>query len=209
MTATATDADNNTSEFSAPAQQLPVELAAFTARPDGDHVVLQWSTLSETGNDGFAIERRVDGSAFAEAGYRSGAGTTTQPTRYRLVDAGVPVGAATVEYRLRQIDVDGDETVLASVTVRPGSDGRLRLGRVAPHPVRTVADITVRVPPSADDARLVLFDLLGRPVRTLAAGDLRGQSTVRLSADGLAPGVYLLRLTGNGQVRTEKVTILR
>lgn len=209
MTATATDANNNTSEFSAPAQQLPVELAAFTARPDGDRVVLQWSTLSETGNDGFAIERSVDGSPFARAGYRSGAGTTTQPTRYRLVDARVPAGATTVEYRLRQIDVDGDETVLSSVTVRPGSDGTLRLGRPAPHPVETAADITVRVPEGADDARLVLFDLLGRPVRTLAADDLRGRSTVRLSADGLATGVYLLRLTGNGQVRTEKVTILR
>ena len=54
----------------------------------------------------------------------------------------------------------------------------------------------------------MLFDLLGRHVRTLAVSGTGRQTSQRNTSD-LAPEVYFLRLTGDGQVRTQKLTIVR
>jgi hypothetical protein len=36
-----------------------------------------------------------------------------------------------------------------------------------------------------------------------------GRQTPQLNTSDLAPGVYFLRLTGGGQVRTQKLTVVR
>jgi len=54
----------------------------------------------------------------------------------------------------------------------------------------------------------VLFDVLGRQVRARAVNGT-GRQTVQLTTGDLAPGIYFLRLTGNGQTRTEKLTVVR
>ena len=36
-----------------------------------------------------------------------------------------------------------------------------------------------------------------------------GRQTMTLDASALASGVYFLRLTGDGQIRTEKLTVIR
>lgn len=210
ITATATDADGNTSELSAPSQQLPVEFADINAQISGDtDVTLTWSTLSETGNDGFYIERRVDGAPFAEIGVREGAGTTTETQRYRFVDRGVPFGAERVAYRLRQVDVDGEVDRSEPVAVTFGAGERLTLTAPQPHPVTTQATVNVRVPENVEDATLVLYDLLGRPVRRFEASALKGRVPVQVSTGDLAAGTYILRLTGADQTVTQKITVVR
>jgi len=210
VTATATDADGNTSELSAPSSQLPVELANFSAQANaGRSVTLTWTTLSETNNAGFSIERRVEGGPFEEAGYQSGAGTTTAFSTYRFTDDGLPAGARTATYRLRQVDVDGNARVVGRVGVRLTSGSSFSLARPTPNPVADVATVDVSVPADMDDASLVLFDLLGRRVRSLDANVPRGSSAVNIRVDDLAAGTYLLRLTGNGRVQTQKLTVVR
>jgi hypothetical protein len=41
---------------------LPVELSSFTARVSRNNIILNWSTVSETNNRGFYIERKSSGS---------------------------------------------------------------------------------------------------------------------------------------------------
>jgi hypothetical protein len=210
ITATATDADGNTGEISATPQQLPVEFASIDAQISGEtDVTLTWSTLAEAGNDGFYVERQVDGTAFTQIGFRKGAGTTTETQRYRFVDRSVPFGAERVTYRLRQVDVDGgvDRSEPVAVTFEAGK--RLRLPTPVPHPITTRATVNLTVPETVEDARLVLYDLLGRPVRRFSSGELQGRVPLQLSTDGLAAGTYLLRLTGDGQTATQKITVVR
>ena len=122
--------------FTSTSNPLPVELAGLTATPTGSDIAIQWRTTRETGNRQFTIERSLSGEvasrdvALEEAtssseadrwraiGSVEGAGTTAQAQSYRFVDTGVPYAANQVEYRLRQIDTDGRETVSAPVTVR-------------------------------------------------------------------------------------------
>ena len=190
------------------ASVLPVELAGFSGRVDGDAVGLTWQTLSETNNTGFAVERRVDDGSWARVGFVEGAGTTTRAQRYRFNDRGFPYDAAMLTYRLRQIDADGTATIAGERTVTLGGPAQLELLGTYPNPAQAQATARVGIPEGVTDARLVLFDLLGRQVRAFPVRDT-GRQAVQLQAADLAPGVYFLRLTGGGQVRTQKITVVR
>ena len=72
---------------------LPIQLASFTAIPvSGGHVRLDWTTLSETNNFGFEIQRKRNGEADFHTvpnSFVPGHGTTiassARPTRKALI----------------------------------------------------------------------------------------------------------------------------
>ncbi|NBC86999.1 MAG: T9SS type A sorting domain-containing protein, partial [Bacteroidetes bacterium] len=186
---------------------LPVELANFDARRSGDDVSLTWKTLSETNNQRFEIERAIDGGSFAKIGQRAGQGTTTEATPYSFVDASIPYGAETIDYRLRQVDVDGGESLSDVVTIRLSAD-RLQLLGSAPNPVKSTGEIRYTLPEQAN-VRVALYDVLGREVRVLDQGARAArQHSVSLDASGLSSGVYFIRLEAMGQTRTTRVSVV-
>ena len=89
---------------------LPVELISFTAKSvieDGKNmVVLNWTTLSETNNDYYTIERSSDGMHFEELSRVQGAGTTTDISTYYAADENPFMGVS--YYRLKQTDFDAE-----------------------------------------------------------------------------------------------------
>lgn len=190
---------------------LPVELSDFTGQMDEGRVRLQWTTASETNNGGFHIERRTtpDGR-FEMVSFREGAGTTTEARTYRFVDRQVPFGAETLTYRLRQVDLDGTVTLSDPVDVRLRAPATLKLHAPFPNPVRSSATLRVEVPDAArDDARLVVYDVLGRQVTTLmnSVGETRAEHTI--DTRRWASGVYFVRLTAGGEVRTQRLVVVR
>lgn len=84
---------------------LPVELVEFTAELKGQTVVLDWSTLTETDNDYFTVQRSQNGRSFNALGEELGAGTTVIPQHYSYVDNAPLAGVS--YYRLKQTDIDG------------------------------------------------------------------------------------------------------
>ena len=191
------------------AATLPVEMAGFDATPSDGQVELQWTTLSETNNAGFNVQRRIDENRGWEVLDRVvGAGTTTERQTYRFTDKELPYEASSVEYRLQQVDVDGTESFTEPVALELAGVDRIELLGTTPNPARSHAAVRFAVPADAEDARLVLFDLLGRQVRSLAVTG-SGRQKATLDTDGLATGTYFLRLTAGGQSRTTKLTVVR
>ena len=88
---------------------LPVELLYFHAKRKNEYVVsLDWSTVSETNNQGFWVERMLDGEqTFTRKQWVDGNGTTVQQLYYTTEDDNAFSG--TSYYRLCQIDYDGTE----------------------------------------------------------------------------------------------------
>lgn len=81
--------------------------------------------------------------------------------------------------------------------------------RVAPNPTRGTAALTFRIDAPAS-VRLTVNDALGREVAVLADGPLAvGEHRADLDARGLAPGVYLWRLTAGERMETGRVTVVR
>ncbi|MEM6785622.1 MAG: PA domain-containing protein [Bacteroidota bacterium] len=87
--------------------------------------------------------------------------------------------------------------------------GTYALASVYPNPVSTTATVGFTLP-VAEQARVEVFDLLGRRVATLADG-LRaaGEHRVTLDAAGLPSGVYVVRLATPSATLTERVTVVR
>jgi hypothetical protein len=192
------------------ASRLPVELARFDAQVDADAVTLTWTTASETANAGFEIQRQsVGGSSWSNLGFVEGSGTTSKPQTYRFEDASLPFAADSLRYRLKQVDADGTTHLSDPVTIARRTVDEADLRSVYPNPTTRRATVEVAVPTEADNARLELFDLLGRKIQTLATGMESGRTTQTLEVSNLSPGVYFLRLRAAGTTTTQRLTIVR
>ena len=193
---------------------LPVELAAFTGQMQGSAVLLEWATASEQNNAGFEIQRQSANSApWTPVGFVEGAGTTGEPQSYRFRDEDVPFGAEQMNYRLRQIDTDGTETFSDAVTIERAAVTALQLRRTFPNPAQGRVTVQFAVPEASPSAgapvTLRLFDLLGRQVRQVVAKSARGRTEMQVDVSGLTSGVYFLRLTADGQTRTQRLTVVQ
>ncbi len=89
---------------------IPVQLISFSAQQLGNDVKLNWSTVTETNNEGFEIQKkksevRSQESEWVKIGFVPGFGTTTEVYQYYFIDESVQPG--NYQYRLKQIDFDG------------------------------------------------------------------------------------------------------
>lgn len=187
---------------------LPVELVTFEATPENGAVQLRWVTASETGNAGFDVQRRLETSSWSTVQRVAGAGTTTKQTTYRFADETLSYETKSVEYRLRQVDVDGGESFSSTRMVEFSNPDRIELLGTYPNPASSQITVRFAVPDRVSSAQIALFDMLGREVRTVRVASA-GRSTMTMNTNDLAPGVYFLRLTGGGQAQTQKLTVVR
>jgi hypothetical protein len=187
---------------------LPVELVTFEATPADGRVQLRWVTATETGNAGFDVQRRIGPNAWSTLSRVTGAGTTAEQTAYQFTDESLPYDASGVEYRLRQVDVDGGESFSATRSVEFRGPGGIELLGTYPNPASSQMTVRFAIPQEIGDGQIALFDMLGRQVRAMTISS-SGRQQMTMQTSDLAPGVYFLRLTSGGQVKTQKVTVVR
>jgi hypothetical protein len=65
---------------------LPVELTSFNGRNTERGNLLNWSTSSEEQNDGFEVQKSMDGKSFEEIGFVKGNGTSLSNHTYDFLD---------------------------------------------------------------------------------------------------------------------------
>jgi hypothetical protein len=120
-------------------------------------------------------------------------------------------------FYVRVIENDGDWVVSSAVWVRGHLSGTAEdiapapLGRLSaqPNPCNDYTVVSYTLPGSGI-ATLLLYDLAGRPVATLARGrQSAGQHRLRVAIAGsrLARGVYFVRLVTNGATATRKLVV--
>jgi len=188
-------------------QNLPVELVAFEAFVSGGDVVLSWQTASETGNSGFAVEE-LAGDSFAEIGFVSGAGTTTEARAYSFTATRVAAGRHV--YRLRQVDLDGTFTYSAQLELSVELAGAFELSSAYPNPFNptTTFELTVQ---QTQHVTVDVTDILGRQVARLYQGPVSGgeRQTYVFDASDLSTGTYVYRVTGEDFTSARTVVLLK
>ena len=131
------------------------------------------------------------------------AGPTTTQARFRVVDSHAAQFAD---------GSDADFTIYDASIVGVGGDTpRLALLGAWPNPARQDLAVSLALPSSATRGTLELLDLAGRRVafRDLAGlGAGRHQITL-LDHQRVTPGIYLVRLTHDGERKSMKVAVLR
>jgi hypothetical protein len=193
-------------------QPLPVALTAFTARPQGEEVVLEWRTASETNNAGFSVQHQRPGTGLWEsAGFvesRAPGGTTTEPQHYQYLLRDTSPG--THRFRLRQVDLDGAAHLSDPVQVTVELQEALRLDAPAPNPARETAQLSYAVR-ERRQTTLHLYNVLGERVSTVYAGTpAPGElHTARVDVSALSSGVYVLRLAAGGHSASRRLVVVR
>ncbi|MBI5915687.1 MAG: T9SS type A sorting domain-containing protein [Bacteroidetes bacterium] len=171
---------------------LPVELFSFTARKQGDEVLLEWRTASEQNNQGFEVERMTsDGGLWTEIGFLAGNGTTAGEHHYSFVDK-KPV-AGTNYYRLRQMDFDGNFEYSKTVSVDIGLDEIT----VFPNPVTAVLTVHGAI---GEDTGFEVYDLMGRLALKIAPANGH-----EINLAGLPGGIYFLNIISGNRTVTRRI----
>ena len=89
----------------------------------------------------------------------------------------------------------------------PGGDA-VTVGLPSPNPATTSATLSVR---SATPQRVVaeVYDAVGRRVIEVVGQAGAGQTQIQLDTQGLAPGLYVVRLSGETFAETRRMTVVR
>lgn len=204
---------SNTSWTLGAASALPIQVVTLSATAvSGTSVTLAWSTMTETNNVGFYVERRSEGStSYATvSSLIAGAGTSIDAHQYSYQDK--QLAAGTYYYRLRQMDADGSTSyssevkvvVSSALGVRDGSQGQpftFQLKQNYPNPFNPATEIAFQLPGEGGVVTMRIFNALGQEVATVLGGVklAGGDHQASFNAAGLSSGVYYYRLDVQGE----------
>ena len=193
---------------------LPVNLLYLTGKEMNGAALLSWATAQEKNNQGFFVERRIANQAdgfFEKIAFVDGKINSNIQNGYVYNDRNVTPGTYT--YRLIQMDLDGTQHISNTVNITVGAPDAYSLEQNFPNPC-TTTQINFSLPVSGP-TRLVVFNSLGQPVRTLVDGSV-SEGTHMVKFDGkddagneLASGNYIYRLQSADFTATRKMTLAK
>lgn len=173
---------------------IPVELMNFKASAKNATNILEWQTASERNNQGFAIERSVNGVDFEKIGFVKGIGSSAKIQHYNFTDFEAPLSTVAY-YRLKQSDFDGISTFSKTLSIVRGKAGEAKF-----YPSLTHGDVTIDMPNDVQTS-VTIQDLVGRTVfsKTGISG------STQLTVNQLAAGTYILTIEQAGFRTTGKL----
>ncbi|WP_337865971.1 T9SS type A sorting domain-containing protein, partial [Ignavibacterium sp.] len=180
---------------------IPVELAGFSAKNDRDNVIIQWQTATETNNQGFELQRRLNGTeSWTVAGYVSGKGTTTERQDYQYIDKQLKAGRYI--YRLKQIDLDGTIEYSQEIEVEVAVPDEYVLYQNYPNPFNPATTIEFSLPEKSEVV-LSIYNSLGEKVREIVNGSMEaGYQRVVFDARELPSGTYVYQINAKGSTKS-------
>ena len=205
---------------------LPVTLGSFWADASEESITLQWQTLSEFSNLGFAIYRRSDSdSAFTQIGFVRSHGDSSYAREYRFVDGDTESGRS-YSYFLEDISFTGTKNrhALLQVVMQPNPSTqnhptRFRLLQNYPNPFNPETWIPFELA-EATEVSLAIRDSLGRVVKQFELGVVSAGlyvSTERAcywdgrdeAGRAVASGVYYYTLHAGAFTAMRRLVILK
>jgi photosystem II stability/assembly factor-like uncharacterized protein len=171
---------------------IPVELSSFTAETGDNTVVLNWSTATETNNNGFEIERKLKNQEWVTIGFVQGKGTTTEIQNYNYIDdySLLPY-EGTVLYRLKQIDYDGtfeySKQLAVNLTFIPAD---YYVSQNYPNPFNPATTIKYSLPVESM-VKINIYNALGEIIEELVSKfQSSGNYEVTWNAQDYSSGIY-------------------
>ena len=169
-------------------------------------VTIRWSAPADGSEYDFALERSTDGATFATvAEAMAPVGADAGAARYRVNDVSPLAGRTFYRVRLRDAEF-GD--LLSNVVEMQLAPATAALGRVFPNPasagmlhIELTETMTSAATTSAE-----LFDLRGNRVANRVMGQA-GSGIINFRTEGLAAGVYILRLKVGDEEETHRVIL--
>lgn len=193
---------------------LPVTLNYFGGRAINGESYLEWETGSESNNHFYQIERLLPEGILSEddlpyeiLGRVSGNGTKSTSTQYSFTDK--HPNAGTNIYVLRQYDYNGVNRAIAKVEVTM-TDYVNRIDGIYPNPTSKGTSVHVKYQSQSDSqTNLTVYNMGGTVVHQRSQKLLMGSNDVQIDTEEFAPGIYYVKVSGNGHNAVEKFVVLR
>lgn len=185
---------------------LPVELLSFTGAWEGSYVALEWTTLTETNNDYFEVERSLDGTTFKSIGTVHGNGTSDQALSYAWNDPSFHQGIN--YYRLRQVDYDGTSEYLKTIAVDVSDFLQLEV-LVYPNPVKDQLSLKLEGAIIQEAPALVIYNYAGKKVYQNELISIDGTWTARELDHFIKPGTYVFNVVTDRVIKSGKLVFER
>ena len=208
---------------------VPVELTSFFSIVQDNTVILKWETATEVNNYGFQVEQASSSTTpsqdWIEIGFVEGAGNSNSPKEYSFADENPPSGK--IQYRLKQIDIDGSFTYSEVVEVENNIPTKFELYQNYPNPFNPTTTINYVIASiqrrdainrvstenrneATVQVLLKVYDALGRKVATLVnKKQAQGKYSVQFNATGLPSGIYFYTLRADNFVQTRKMILMK
>jgi hypothetical protein len=187
---------------------LPVELTLFTAVMGNNEINLFWKTETEVDNYGFNLERRINDSEWMVISFIPGSGNSNSPKEYSYTDKDLFTGGSKFQYRLKQMDTDGqfEYSDVVEVEIVPT---KFELSQNYPNPFNPSTTIRFSLPKETQ-LKINIYNMLGELVETLAEGIYEaGYHKVTLNASTLSSGAYIYRIESSQYVQTKKMLLIK
>lgn len=186
---------------------LPVTWVEFTATVfQKNQVLLKWATQYEKGNEGFFVQRSLDGKSWHELGFVPGHGNETGFHNYNWTDSNPFAGFN--YYRLRQKDQDGktDFSEVRVVYIGKTPSGVLNL---SPNPAKEDVEIRFHSRTEARGAVLSVHDSSSKIVFYTSFDVSEGENQKALNARTLSPGTYTINIVFGNTSLSGRMVIAR
>jgi photosystem II stability/assembly factor-like uncharacterized protein len=192
---------------------LPVELSSFHSTIFENNVLLKWTTISETNNSGFEIQRAKSETQvpilWVKIGFVNGSGTSNSSHNYELTDKNVRAGRYI--YRLKQIDYDGNfEYHYLSGEVEIFLPQQNNLSQNYPNPFNpnTVVNFDLKY---SGFVKINIYSTDGKQILSLVNKMIdQGSYSLNIDGNGLSSGLYFYSLNVDGMdVQVKRMILLK
>lgn len=186
---------------------LPVTLSHFSGNRSSGLIALEWTTLSESANDFFNIEKSIDGKRFNSEGKVKGSGTSTMIHHYDFMEADTwePV----IYYRLKQFDFNGAYNYSPTIALPLKGKGKLSIN-VYPNPIGKGNELDIHLTGLSEGKDVLkITDLTGRIVfrKQFVHQDSNTIDEFINTSEFLESGCYIVSLVSNNEVAGVKLIV--
>lgn len=180
---------------------LPLTFKSFEGTMQNGSSLLKWTTINESNNQGFTIEKSGDGHSFSPIGFVAGKKNTGLENNYAYTD--VKLLSGNNYYRLKQIDHDGHFTY--SGTIKLENVITNLTWKVSPNPVVTDGWMQLQLPEEATVSVKVISSN-GITISKIDKGTLQaGTYSIPLQMHAAASGIYVVKLMINNKTYSQTI----
>jgi len=183
---------------------VPIKMGEFTVQELNHEAILKWTTILESKNDHFEIERSTDAINFIKTGSVNGYGNSSEARYYQFNDP-INISAKIIYYRLKIVDIDNKSSYSKILALRLDGLGSLNNFTVYPNPFD--ADIRLQVNSSREKLILVrISDASGKEEVRYNITLLTGENIVVIThLESLAKGIHFLEIITTDEKYTQRI----
>lgn len=171
---------------------LPVELIAFKVQEGNAALDLIWKTSAEINNQGFEIQRSIDGISFYKIGFVKAIENAGTDNNYLFSDENA-LPNTTYYYRLNQIDFDGQSALSEIISAKYIDENKGIIGEFTPNPASLNTTIMVNLA-SAATIDIQIYSNAGQLLNQINFSGNKGENRLDLDITPYATGIYFAKI---------------